>query len=250
MARAAQPKDLAVGVLVGQSYRYVARHLGLFLRIGWFWFALSSALGALILRVVASAPGRYAAELIDIPLVIAFAVAWHRATLAGEVPGGLIGGRFGGREARYAGWLVLLMLAAFAVLVLGAVAAYLAVGEGAGTTQMAAMAILLVILVFTATRLILLFPAVALGDPRAGLAWSWRLTRGHGVALFLGFCAVSLPLLLVKYALMLGGAILLPTDVAGAAPFLLQPVYRIFDFANLAVSVAFMSFAYKSFTTR
>src|SRR6516165_4228646 len=80
LARAAQPKDLAVGVLVGQSYRYVTRHLGLFLRIGWFWFALS-ALGALILRVVASAPGRYAAELIDIPLVIAFAVAWHRATL-------------------------------------------------------------------------------------------------------------------------------------------------------------------------
>jgi hypothetical protein len=248
LARAMQ--KIAVWPLVGQSYRFLLEHLGLFLRIGWFWFALTLVLGSILGRLVSGGPARYAAQLCDIPLVIAFAVAWHRATLIGEVPRGWVGGHLGARELRYAGWLVLLMLASFSVMVLGAAATYLA-GATEGMTQIAILLLLIVGLLFVASRFILLFPAVALGDGNAGLVWSWRLTRGHAFALFFGIAAVSLPLLLVKSGILLAAEIFLPAmagDVAEVAWLL--PLERMLDFANMAISIAFMSYAYAVFTRR
>jgi len=243
---------VALRPLVGRSYLYVASHAVLFLQIGWFWFALTVVLGAAVSWAGPRGPMRYIGEFIDIPPLIAFAVAWHRATLLGERPRGAIGGRLGGREARYMGWVLLLMLAAFLVMVLGAISLDLLLGSAADDMlQIDVILLLLFAVIFLATRFILLLPGVALGDPRAGLGWSWRLTRGHGFRLFLAFCTVSLPLLVLKYALIF--ALGLPLGEAppagdASATLLLEAALRLIDFVNMAVSVAFMSFAYRAFT--
>jgi hypothetical protein len=239
--------------LVGRSYRYLLQHLGLFWRIGWFWFALTLVLGMIAGKFLTAGVQRYSTELLDLPLVIAFAVAWHRATLLGEAPTGWIGGQLGKREARYAGWVLLLMIVAFVVMVLGIAASYAVTGEVAGGAQIAVVLALLFLVILVATRFVLLLPAVALGDRNASLRWSWRLTKGHSLGLFLAFCSVSLPLLLLKYGLVValrsfGTGQTLGVELSKGLALL--PVYQILDFANMAVSIAFMSFAYEAFTRK
>ncbi|HZT18550.1 MAG TPA: hypothetical protein VFA23_04060 [Dongiaceae bacterium] len=236
---------IAIGPLIGRSYAHPLRHWTLFLWIAWPWLALTVLIGLLVPRLPLGRAAPYVGELFDIPLVVAFAVAWHRATLVGEVPKGWVGGRFGRRELRYAGWVALLMAGSFGVMVLAALLATALMGVEPGPGQIALVLIALAGVVYLATRLILLLPAAALGDRNAGLGWSWRLTRGHGLALFLGFCAASLPLLLLKYVLVLASG----EPAAGSlAALLAQAVRRLFDFANMAVSIAFMSFVYQAFT--
>ena len=250
LAETGRSQGAEVWPLVRRSYRYVLQHLDLFWRIGWFWFALTLILGMIAGRFFTTGFQRYAAELLDLPFVIAFAVAWHRATLLGEIPAGWIGGRLGRREVRYASWVLLLMLAAFIVIVLGVAASYAATGDVASATQIAVVLALLVVVIFVATRFVLLLPAVAVGDRDAGLRWSWRLTKGHSLGLFLAFCSVSLPLLVLKYGLIVALQFLVGVGRLGvdlSKGLALLPVYQILDFANMAVSIAFMSFAYEVF---
>jgi membrane-anchored glycerophosphoryl diester phosphodiesterase (GDPDase) len=124
------------------------------------------------------------------------------------------------------------------------------IAGASGGLQIAILLLLLFAVIWLATRFILVLPGVALENAAAGLRWSWRLTRGHGAALFLAFCAVSLPLLVAKYGLMIAvGAPLLAVDSPSDTyqPLLWQPLFRLIDFANMAISIAFMSFAYAAF---
>src|SRR5262249_42884824 len=192
-------------------------------------------------------------ELLGIPLIIAFAVAWHRATLIGEAPQGWMKARFGGRELRYAGMILLFMLLVFGLLLLGALL-YLAVaGAGRAGDLPWGMPALGLISLFFASRFILVFPAIALGDRRLGLRQSWRLTRGHGAALFARLCRACLPLALLKYALL--GAVYLLTRGQGPVGQLLQllliaPLFLVLDFAGTAACVGFMSQAYRALAAR
>jgi hypothetical protein len=243
IAAARQSKAIEIWPLVARSYAYVLQHLGLFWRIGWFWFALTLIVGMAAGQFLTTELQRNAAQLLDLPLVIAFAVAWHRATLLEEVPTGWIGGHLGWREAHYAGWVLLLIFAAFAVIMLGTLGSYALTRDVTSGAEIAVVLALLIIVILVATRFILLLPAVALGDRNASLRWSWRLTRGHSLALFAAFCLVSVPILVLKYGVVFA----VQSSGRGLA---LLPVYQILDFANMAVSIAFMSFAYESFTRK
>jgi hypothetical protein len=253
LAKRRPSKKIEIWPLIARSYRYLLQHLRLFWRIGWFWFGLTLLVGLAGGRFLTTELQQHAAELLDLPLVIAFAVAWHRATLLREIPTGWIGGHLGRREARYAGWVLFLILASFIVIALGILGSYALTKDVTSGVGIAVALGLLIMVILVATRFILLLPAVALGDHNAGLMWSWKLTRGHSLALFCGFCAVSLPLVVLKYAIVFAVRYSEATGKVAAElsqGLALLPIYQILDFANMAISIAFMSFAYEVFTRK
>jgi hypothetical protein len=244
---------VAIWPLVADSYRAVLRQGRLVAALGWFWLAAAWLLSLAVSLLVASDEGRLLGEALTIPLIIGFAVAWHRATLIGEAPKGWLKARFGTRELRYMAMIVVFILLGFGLLLLGALLYLQVAGEGRAGDLPWLIAAAGLIGFFFATRFILVLPAIALGHRQVGLRRSWQLTRGHGAALFAGFCAACLPLALLKYAVL--GAVYVLTRGHGLAGQLLQgalllPLFLALDFAGTAACVGFMSYAYRAFAPR
>jgi hypothetical protein len=249
----AGPARVAIWPLVAGSYRGALGQVRLAAALGWFWLAAAWLLSFAMSLLVATEEGRLLGEVLSMPLIIGFAVAWHRATLIGEAPKGWFKARFGARELRYTAMIVLLMLLFFGVLLLAALIYLEIAGQGRAADLPWGIAAAGLIGLFFATRFILVFPSIALGDRRVGLRRSWQLTRGHGAALFAGFCGACLPLALLKYVVL--GAVYLATHGHGLAGQLLQaallpPLFLALDFAGTAACVGFMSCAYRAFTSR
>jgi hypothetical protein len=244
---------VAIWPLVVDSYRGVLGQGRVVAAVGSFWLTAAWLLSLAMSLLVASDEGRLLGEALSIPLVIGFAVAWHRATLIGEAPKGWLKARFGARELRYTATIVLFMLLVFGVLLLGALLYLQVAGQGRAADLPWGIAAAGLAGLFFATRFILVFPSIAIGDGRVGLRRSWQLTRGHGAALFAGLCGACLPLALLKYAVL--GAVYAVTVGQGLAGQLLQaallpPLFLALDFAGTAACVGFMSYAYRAFTCR
>lgn len=250
------PSAIAVRPLVRDSYRFVFGHLPLLLRLGWVWLLLAWLLGAELEWLMNVERGRSLAELVALPLLVAFAVAWHRASLIGdtarrgEVP------RLGRRELRYLGTL-LGLLAAFLLFLILAGALYVLVSGAPAEIAAAGPALrwliggLLLAGLFLGVRLILVFPAIAVGDREITLRRSWQLTRGNGWRLFIAFLASCLPLMLLKYAVVLSAGYALSGMASGhklSELAVLMPLFLVLDFLNTAAAVGFMSRAYEAFT--
>jgi hypothetical protein len=252
------PSAIAVRPLVRESYRFVFGHLPLLLRLGWVWLLLAWFLGALLEWLMKAEAGRNLAELVALPLLVAFAVAWHRASLIGGMAGRGEVARFGLRELRYLWMLIGLLAALLLILILGGVLYLLASGApaevaAAGPALRWLMGVFLLAGLFLGVRFILVFPAIAVGDREISLRRSWQLTRGNGWRLFFAFLASCLPLVLLKYAVVVSAGYALAGAYSGRKlPELavLMPLFLVLDFLNTAAAVGFMSRAYEAFTGR
>ncbi len=252
------PSAIAVRPLIRDSYRFVFGHLPLLLRLGWVWLMLAWLLGATLEWLMKVESGRNLAELVALPLLVAFAVAWHRASLIGDAARRGEAARFGLRELRYLGMLLGLLAALLLVLILGGILYLLANGAPAEIAAASPalrwlMGGLLIVGLFFGVRFILVFPAIAVGDSEVTLSRSWQLTRGSGWRLFLAFLASCLPLMLLKYAIVIAGGYALARGSPGQRlPELavLMPLFLVLDFLNTAAAVGFMSRAYEAFTGR
>jgi hypothetical protein len=244
-------RRVAIWPLVAESYRTVFQQARLFVRLGWFWLAMGWLLGLAIELLLSSARHQLIGNLVALPLLIAFAVAWHRATLTADLPAGWRVARFGGRELRYLGTVAVFMGVFFGVLVLGGAGYALLAGGTDMRGLQWVIGIFVLIGIFFASRFILVFPAVAIGDRDMNLARSWRLTRGHAISLFAGLCATCVPLMLFKYA-VIGGIYVLAGGIEGSASvirlILVIPLFLCLDLLGTAASVGFMSYAYEAFT--
>jgi hypothetical protein len=248
---AAEAGRVAIWPLVAESYRSVFHQLTLFLRLGWCWLASAWLLGLALDLLLVGDRGCLIGQFLTVPLLIAFAVAWHRITLASGAPKEVRASRFGGRELRYLAAVVVFMTLSFGVLVLGG----LLYGSFAGGAKIRdlqwVIGVLALIGTFFATRFVLVLPAIAIGDRTTSLTRSWRLTRGHTLPLFAGLCAACVPLMLFKYA-VIGGMYLLVGSVSGDGSLLrlvlVMPLFLFFDLVSTAASVSFLSYAYQAFT--
>jgi hypothetical protein len=249
---------IAVRSLVRESYRFVFGHLRLLLRLGWVWLLLAWLLGAALEWLMNAESGRNLAELVALPLLVAFAVAWHRASLiSGHAGKGEVAG-FGRREFRYLGMLLGLLAILLLFLIFGGVLYLLASSGSAqaaatGPTMRWLIGGLLLAGLFFGVRFILVFPAIAVGDQEISLKRSWQLTRGNGSRLFLAFLATCLPLMLLKYAVVLSAGYALvggPSGHGFSELAILMPLFLVLDFLNTAAAVGFMSQAYRAFTGR
>jgi hypothetical protein len=252
------PLAIAVRPLVWDSYRFVFGHLPLLLRLGWVWLLLAWLLGAALEWSMNVESGRNLAELVALPLLVAFAVAWHRASLIVEPARRGEVARFGRRELRYLRMLLGLLTALLLILILAGVLYLLASGgpaeaAAAGPVLRWLMGGLLLAGLFFGVRFILVFPAIAVGDREISLRRSWQLTRGNGWRLFLAFLATCLPLMLLKYAVVVSAGYALVGKSSGhgfSELAVLMPLFLVLDFLNTAAAVGFMSQAYQAFTGR
>jgi len=248
---------IAAWPLVRGSYGFVFRHIPLLIRLGWVWLLLAWLVGAVLELLLTAERGRLLGELLAVPLLVAFAVAWHRASLLGPGLRGNGAPRLGGAELRYFGILLGLFALFLLVLMLAGIVWLLVQGswtEGAPLSPylVLLLALLGLGLLFFGLRFVLVFPAIAIGDRQVGLRRSWQLTRGHGLSLFVGFVASCLPLTVLKYAIVAAaGGVLTGEGPGGGLPELaiLMPLFLVLDFANTAAAVAFLSRAYEAFTS-
>jgi hypothetical protein len=252
------PSAIAVRPLVRDSYRFVFGHLPLLLRLGWVWLLLAWLVGAALEWLMNVESGRDLAELVALPLLVAFAVAWHRASLVADSGKRGQFAHFGRRELRYLGMLLGLLAALLLILILGGILYLLASGGPAeaaakGPALRWLMGGLLLAGLFFGVRFILVFPAIAVGDGAMTLKRSWQMTRGNGWRLFLAFLATCLPLMLLKYAVVVSAGYALMAKPSGhGLPELafLMPLFLMLDFLNTAAAVGFMSQAYQAITGR
>lgn len=140
--------------------------------------------------------------LLALAALPAVAVAWHRFVLLGEAPTGFL--QFHPwRAAQYFRRMVLsigvgLLVAVFALLMVGGAVASIAKLPGAGALLMLLPLLMLVAFLYVFVRTGLSLPAAAMDDSEWSLKRSWDETRGSSLALLGGTILVGLPFALVR----------------------------------------------------
>jgi len=154
----------------------------------------------------------FLANIVQIIAFTLFAVSWHRLLVLGEAPKLLP--PIGGDHVRFLLWSigVGLIIGLPAVLLI-ALAASLGAQSAAVGVVVGFAAVL--VAVYVGCRLCVLFPSIAVGRS-LGLIGAWRMTAGHGSAIFFASILVSLPFLVVFFALsfmILGGMSASPQEL-------------------------------------
>lgn len=169
---------------VAASYRQtVARPAGL-ARLGWTWWAATWLVEIALLLWGGTAPPAWmnlAAGIAASLLQVGFAVAWHCALLTDRWPTTFGAPHFGEREIRY-----FLLAAPWGVavgtldLIMKEVKPWATAHEGEGLPVLVLLGLSLAsaALLVPMVRVMLAFPAAALGDRRFGNRESWETTRG------------------------------------------------------------------------
>lgn len=231
---------------VARSYGFAIRHFPLLVRVGWLWFLLAYA-GAALAPLLAARTGlptlSHLGQVVMMVAGTAVLVAWHRAIA--EKGGERRTALFGRREARYLG-LGLAML----VVLWVPVVAMMAITHVSTEPPKIAVTVLsagFLVIAIAINRLILVFPAIALGLKQFSLKASWTLTTGHTWRLFLGIIACSAPPMVIATALTACADIF---HGRGAAWFVVQPLEflsAVALFVQLAVVGGFLSFVFAHF---
>ncbi len=214
-------QKIAVWRTVGAAYAFVFGHPLRLLRLGGIWLAViagfelwlvlsHNSLWLAALRSPTWAPvAQWAfplsgiAELLFFALgLISLCVALHRAALAHETRSWFAALRFGRREWRFLGYTLLIGLA-MAVPIFVVNHGLLNVGFAAlrGGANLGVVlqwwyliTITLLLLVWSyASRLMLVFPAVAVDDTGEALLRAWDRSRGNWLRLYFGSLICMLP---------------------------------------------------------
>ena len=231
---------------VAQSYGFAIRHFPLLVRVGWLWFLLAYAGAALAptLAVEAGLPALgYLGEVIMMIAGTAVLVAWHRAIA--EKGGERRTALFGSREARYLGLGIAMLVVLYIPVVAMMVITHLSAEPPKVSVTLLSAGFL--VIAVSINRLILVFPAIALGLKQFSLKRSWTLTAGNTWRLFLGVIACSGPPLVIAAGFTAAAEI---TQGRGAAWFVSRPLEflsAVALFVQLAVVGGFLSFVFAHF---
>ncbi len=231
---------------VARSYGFAIRHFPLLVRVGWLWFLLAYAGAALapVLAVRAGLPELgYLGEIVMMVAGTAVLVAWHRAIA--EKGGERRTALFGRREARYLGLGLAMLVVLYVPVVAMMVITHLSTEPPKIAVTVLSAGFL--VIAVSINRLILVFPAIALGLKQFSLKRSWTLTTGNTWRLFLGVIACSAPPLVIAAGLTAAADI---TRGRGAAWFVSQPLEflsAVALFVQLAVVGGFLSFVFGHF---
>jgi len=232
---------------VAFSYDFAIRHFPVLVRVGWLWFLLAYA-GAALAPILAAKAGipllSHLGEIIMMVAGTAVLVAWHRAIAAQE--GGLRTALFGRREMLY----LVLGIAMLVALYIPVIAMMGIAHFSPDQPQKVAITVLaagFLVIAVSINRLILVFPAVALGIRDLGLKQSWALTAGNTWRLFMGVIACSAP------PLVISGSLTAAADIVhgrGAAWWIVGPLEflsAVTLFVQLAVVGGFLSLVFAHF---
>lgn len=232
---------------VAQSYRFAIRHFPLLVRVGWLWFLLAYA-GAALAPIVAAEAGMpiliHLGEIIMMVAGTAVLVAWHRAIAAQD--GGPRTALFGWRESRYLG-LGIAMLVAIYIPVIAMMAIKHLSPDDPQKVAISLLAAGFLVIAVSINRLILVFPAVALGLREITLKRSWSLTAGNTWRLFLGVIACSAPPLVISASLTAAADIVAGRGADWWIARPLEFMSAIAMFVQLAVVGGFLSFVFSHF---
>ena len=185
--------------LARHAYLDVLGNLQGLLRVGGLWLVLSWAL----MMLGHSVPLLGTAADLAVALgAAAVAVAWHRRLLANDP----LTARMAPIDRRVIRYFALSLMLAFLVGILPLVALFATMGVGEGEEFSPGFGILLapvlmIVCIYVAMRLQLVFPATAIDDRAITPAGSWRITHGNGWRLVLGFFLATLPVAIVALAL-------------------------------------------------
>lgn len=232
---------------VAQSYRFAIQHFPVLVRVGWLWFLLAYAGATLAPILTATAGMPVFAHLGDIVMMVAgtaVLVAWHRAIAA--LDNGPRTALFGRRETHYLGLGIAMLVAIYIPVVAMMTITHLSPDDPPKVAISMLAAGFLVVAV-SINRLILVFPAVALGLKDFGLRRSWDLTGGNTWRLFLGVIACSAPPLVISASLTAAAEI---ASGRGAAWWIGRPLEfmsAVAMFVQLAVVGGFLSFVFDHF---
>lgn len=231
---------------VAQSYGFAVQHFPLLVRVGWLWFLLAYAGAALApsLAMRAGLPALgYLGDAVMMIAGTAVLVAWHRAIA--ESGSERRTALFGRREARYLGIGLAMMVVLYIPVVAMMTITHLSDEPPKVTVSLLSAGFL--VIAVSINRLILVFPAIALGLRQFSLKTSWTLTSGNTWRLFLGVIACSAPPLIVAAALTAAADIALGR---GADWFVVRPLEflsAVALFVQLAVVGGFLSFVFAHF---
>ncbi len=221
--KAAAPRALPVFRAVGEAYGLVLRRPIALIKIIWFWFLVVLAgsylvnwIESLALTVVEQVTtedarsrlypigltAEFVNELIFLLAGCAVAVGWHSVILLQEDVKGIAHVVLSRREIFYCGVAVL-----FYASVYGAAASVFALyyfgsdalhslplsASGSFALKLAGLASLSFLVAYLLSRMILVFPALAVEDGPISLRRFWQRTRGNGWRLFGGLVCCILP---------------------------------------------------------
>jgi hypothetical protein len=263
---------------VGGAFGFVFSDLVRFFQVSGIWLA-----GTILLELLAvnflpdsrslAVPFCSLGFVTSLAANVALSVAWHRAILAQETPSAAMALRFGGREWRYFGYSLLIVLvicapvlifvvisalisAIFVGIVVAANGAHLATigGMSALVSEIIRLIIMLAAL-YVVSRLWLALPAVAIDQRGDMLSTAWRRSRRNGVRLMFGLLVCTLPFSFVDWFIQktLGVPVWTsmfdpahhPLDSSPLIPSVTVTLTLLMDFIQAAVWVAFFSFSYR-----
>lgn len=220
------------GRLFVGAFKALFANFETFLKISWAWFAIFLVGQAVMFGLAPQEPfavsvAHFAATLVFAAAYIlgnaSIAVAWHRCLLMEERPGWLHL-TVGGRELRYAGKFLVVMLIVMVLMIPVGALAFVVATLGVLTFVVMTAAVVLVILPFM-LRFSLVLPAVALDEP---LGFGEAFSDSEGLGLPMSLAAVGLSLVIgggtfVVGLLAAGGA----SVFAGIAVFILTLALQI-----------------------
>ena len=230
---------------VAQSYGFAVRHFPLLVRVGWPWFLLAYG-GTLLAPQLAVRAGLpelgYLADGLMMIAGTAVLVAWHRSIAGHEDARTAL---FGRREALYLGLGIAMLVALYLPVV-----AMMAITHFSDQPPKLAVSLLsagFLAVAVSINRLILVFPAIALGLRPFSLRRSWTLTAGNTWRLFMGVIACSAPPLVVAAGLTAAAEIMRGRGAAWWIAGPLDLLSAVGLFVQLAVVGGFLSFVFAHF---
>jgi len=232
---------------VAFSYGFAIRHFPVLVRVGWLWFLLAFS-GATLAPILSAKFGipvlSHLGEVIMMVAGTAVLVAWHRA-IAGDDSGPRTA-LFGRREARYL-VLGIVMLVALYIPVIAMMAITHLSPDQPQKISISVLAAGFLVIAVSINRLILVFPAVALGMRNFGLKQSWTLTAGNTWRLFMGVIACSAPPMVISASLTAAADIVHGRGTAWWIVGPLEFLSAVTLFVQLAVVGGFLSLVFAHF---
>jgi hypothetical protein len=230
---------LSAKTAVFDAYRWLFGGGSAFLALAWKPVALAAMILVAIV-LLGAALDLPRVKLLASPLLLAvgsaFAVAWHRRVLLGEARPETRRGRIG----RYAGFVCLFTFCWALALATAWLGAALMGYEEGGMRLLAA--VIGIITLYLVTRLVTLFPAIAL-DRKQSASEAWRATRGHGMRLGLGVWFAVLPLVILSRLISEAVKRSEEDDLAGV--LVGNMVAQLIFFATIAIAAGYASSVFR-----
>lgn len=268
-------RKIAFWQTMGDAYGFLFDNLQRFFNLAALWLLGLLVLGAAALGFFLISPALgaaigLAALIFYVAAGVAFSVAWHRAILRGEPSISPAGLHFGRREWRFLGYgLLITLIIGVALAAAAGVLSVFAVAMMAAAGPAGVIFFVLPVLAAIAgwalcSRLMLALPAVAVDEETDLLSTAWARGRGNGVRLFFGPLLCALPLFIAEAVFRAIVHVAFGLQYWASAPHhklallaaaplaqgLLTALTIIVYFLQLALTVGFLSFAYRQLNNR